>query len=147
MLFTGHSEHSIDAKGRLVLPAKYRHQWSTARDGSAWYCVPWPDGHLRLYTEATFEELAKVGDNTLTPGEDAASLESALFGFAERLEMDGTGRIMVPRRHMELTGLGTDVVIVGARNRLEVRSKAQWMAGEMDRFKALPGLIARNVKG
>ena len=47
MLFTGHSEHTIDAKLRLAIPAKYRNNLTPERDGLAWFCVPWPGGVLR----------------------------------------------------------------------------------------------------
>lgn len=143
MLFTGHSEHSIDGKLRLAIPAKYRNQWDTARDGGAWYCIPWPTGNLRLYTEGRFKEMAEGGENTLTPAEEEAGLEAALYGFAERLEMDANGRITIPKSHMEWTGLKTDVVIVGARNKLEVHDRDAWKSTERDRFQRLPELIAK----
>ena len=143
MLFTGHSEHSIDGKLRLAVPAKYRNLWDPARDGGAWYCIPWPSGHLRLYTEGRFKEMAERGDNTLTPAEEEAGLEAALYGFAERLEMDANGRISIPKSHLEKTGLKSDVVIVGARVRLEVHDRDEWNSTENDRFQRLPELIAK----
>mgnify|MGYP000998081643 CR=1 FL=1 len=88
MLFTGHSEHSIDSKLRLAVPARYRNLWDPARDGGAWVCIPWPTGHLRLYTEATFSRMAEQGEMSLTPDETTAELETSLYGLAERLEMD-----------------------------------------------------------
>lgn len=143
MLFTGHSEHTIDAKLRLAIPAKYRNQWDEKRDGKAWYCIPWPTAHLRIYTEARFRELAMAEQSTLTPTEEEADLESNLFGFAERLEMDGSGRITLPRSHLELTGLGTEVVVVGARVRLEVHDRNRWVQSTQDRFRKLPQLVSR----
>jgi MraZ protein len=144
VLFTGHSEHSIDSKGRLAIPAKYRNQLDLQRDGEAWFCVPWPGGVLRLYTERKFEELAEQTPQSLMPGEDEADLESRFFGFAERLEMDGQGRIALPRQHLDLAGLtGAELVIVGARNRLEVRDRAAWQAGQQESFARLPSLVSR----
>lgn len=143
MLFAGHSEHTIDAKFRLAIPAKYRSQWKTERDGEAWYCVPWPGGILRLFTESRFQELAEEGRQTLTPAEEEADLDSDFFGFAERLEMDAAGRITIPKSHVELTGLTTEVVVVGAKNRLEVRDRAKWMETAQERFQKLPTLVAR----
>ena len=144
MIFTGHSEHSIDAKLRLAIPAKYRSQWEAARDGDAWYSVPYPDGVIRVYTASTFERLAGSAPDSLTPDADEAELEAALFGQAERLEMDSAGRITLPRRHLDLVGLSPgEVVVVGARNRLEVRDRAKWRAGEQARFTRLPELVAR----
>lgn len=143
MLFTGFSEHTIDAKQRLAIPAKYRNQWDPQRDGGAWICVPWPTGHLRLYTEAVFTQLSASDPGSLTPDEVEAGLDSDLFGFAERLEMDGSGRISVPRLHLELTGLGSEVVVVGAKNRLEVRDRAEWTSSMKERFQRLPELARK----
>jgi MraZ protein len=144
VLFTGHSEHSIDSKGRLAIPAKYRNQLDAQRDGQAWYCVPWPGGVLRLYTERKFEDLAERLPQSLMPGDEEAEAESRFFGFAERLEMDGQGRIALPRQHLDMAGLtSADVVIVGARTRLEVRDRAAWQAGQQESFARLPSLVSR----
>lgn len=157
MLFTGHSEVSIDSKLRLAIPAKYRNQWNQERDGHAWYCVPWPHGILRLYTETQFLALAERFEATLTPDEDEAQLDAELFGLAERLEMDAQGRIVLPKHHLKLTGLGREievepgttrfetreVVVVGARHRMEVRDRETWQGSQQDRFARLPSLVER----
>ena len=146
MLFTGHSEHTVDAKQRLAVPAKYRNQWDAVRDGGAMYCVTWPtpSPHLRLYTEARFLSLSegRPGD-TLTPGEDVAGLESDYFGLAERIEFDSAGRLNLPKTHLELTGLGRDVMLVGARDRLEVHDRETWQSTLAERFRNLPNLVRR----
>lgn len=141
MLFVGNSEHSIDAKQRLAVPAKFRAGWETQKDGTAWYCIPWPTGHLRLYTEGQFKEMAEAERSSLTPAEEEAGLDTTLYGLAERLEMDSTGRITIPKSHMEMTGIGAEVVVVGARARLEIHDRSRWSAGLNDRFKQLPDLI------
>jgi MraZ protein len=144
VLFTGHSEHSIDSKLRLAIPAKYRNQMSPDRDGAAWYCVPWPVGVLRLYTERRFEDLAKQLPQSLLPTKDQADLLSRFFGFAERLEMDAQGRVAIPKLHLELAGLpGSEVVIVGAMTMLEVRDRGAWLAAQKQSFAELPELASR----
>lgn len=147
MLFTGHSEHPIDAKGRLAVPARYRNAWDQATDGPCWVCMPWPGateiGTLRLYTFNTFSALSSKYGNSLTPGEDEGELELTLFSLAVQLEMDNEGRVALPKRHLEMSGVGRDVVVVGVRNRLEVHAKSAWNAREMERFKRLPSLIER----
>lgn len=143
MLFTGHSEHTIDAKQRLAIPAKYRNQWDESRDGKAWFCVPWPNGSLRLYTEKTFERLASEQEPSLTQTSDEADLLAEFFGLAERLEMDKQGRVPIPRRHIDMTQLPTEVVVIGAMNRLEVRDRAGWLQSQNERFARLPDLVER----
>ncbi len=143
MLFTGHSEHSIDSKQRVSVPAKVRNQWDQDRDGTAWYCVPWPTGCIRLYTEKAFKSLAHRPGASLTPGEEESELELQLFGLAERIEMDSAGRIALPKAHLELTELKNEVVIVGVLNRLEIWDRGSWKARLKERFNALPHLVAR----
>lgn len=150
MLFTGQAELTIDAKLRLQIPAKYRNTWDEARDGKAWYSVPWPGGIVRLFTERCFEELASQGAGsrrlTLTPDQDAADLEADLFSLAERIEPDSAGRIAIPRQHLELAGFGLEgceVSVIGAGNRLEIRDRASWKQTLAQRFARLPGLVAK----
>jgi MraZ protein len=143
VLFIGSSEHTIDAKLRLAVPAKYRNQWVAERDGGAWICVPWSTGHLRLYTEADFAKLADSAPSSLTPDQATANLEADFFSLAERLEMDSAGRINLPRHHVELTGLKSEVAVVGARNRLEIHDLATWKSTQKKRFESLPDLVNR----
>ncbi len=144
MLFTGQSEATIDQKERLAIPAKYRSMWQAARDGEAWMCVPWPGGVLRLYTENQFAALANQVRGSLAPDEDQAALDVTLFSAAERLEMDATGRVRIPKHQLDRVGLSGDVMVAGARDRLEVHDRAKWKATELERWNALPSLVARN---
>jgi MraZ protein len=143
VLFTGHSEHTIDAKLRLAIPSKYRNQWDPERDGQAWICVPWPGGIIRLYPEKRFEQLSERPDDSSTPTTDESEFEAEYFSLAERVELDKQGRIVVPKLHLELTGLAGEVVILGARNRLEVRDRAKWAADLIDRFNRMPEKAAK----
>ena len=141
MLFTGHAEVTIDPKQRLAVPAKYRSQVETT--GGLWRCLPWPDGCLRLYPDATFEALAAQLPSSLIPDTDEAELQRSLFGLAERLEPDSVGRITIPKIQIELAGLTTEVMVVGAGDRLEVMDRAKWKANLSDKFQSLPTLVAK----
>ncbi len=143
MLFLGTTELSIDKKGRLAIPAKYRNRWDPARDGAGWVSVPWPGGVLRLYTEGQFERLCALLDESLMPSEDQALLDAEFFGEAESLTPDAAGRIVIPRKHIERCGLPSEVVMIGARNRLEVRARDAWQASSQERFERLPELVRR----
>lgn len=144
MLFTGQAELTVDAKQRLALPAKFRSRWDPERDGPTWYCVPWPhEGVLRLYTERRFEQMAERQEESLTPGQDVADLEATLFGYTEQLDVDSASRIRLPAWHIDLVKLPREVVLVGARNRLEIRSREAWVGRREDRFNELRQLVAR----
>lgn len=127
----------------MAIAAKHRAGWDKEKDGDAWYAVPWPTGHLRLYTEKVFMGLADQEPSSLTPAEERAGVDTTLFGFAERIEMDANGRITLPRTLTEMTGIKGEVVVVGARDRLEVHDKEKWGATVQDRFQSLPDLVRR----
>ncbi len=143
MLFLGTTELNIDAKGRLAIPAKYRNRWDPARDGAGWVAVPWPGGVLRLYTEGQFERLTGLLDESLMPSEQQAELDARFFGQAETLSPDAAGRITIPKPHLRRCGLPSEVVLVGARNRLEVRARGEWQSEGDARFAELPELVKR----
>jgi len=149
MIFTGTSEHNLDAKQRLAIPAKHRY-WGDSPP-PAWYCIPLTNGPLRLYTETTFNKLAEQGGDSLTPDESVAEYETTFFGSAERLEMDSAQRLVLPKAHLSRAGIepagGTQVVLIGARFRLEIWDLARWRAAEDDRHARLPSLMQRIEQG
>lgn len=141
MIFTGHAELLLDEKGRLQIPSKHRALLRPERDGTAWYCVPWRAGLLMLFTEGRFLELANRGPATLTPSAGEGLAQASYFGLTERLELDSAGRVMIPRLHLQLTGLSKDVVMIGVGPRLEVWDKETWTRGLQDRFRDLPTVM------
>jgi MraZ protein len=143
VLFTGQYEHSIDSKQRVAIPADIRARWNEDEDGGAWYAVPWRGGIIRLYTERDFARRAQTGFLSLTPDEDEAELQATLFGLTARLEMDSAGRVRLPEEMLTLTGLPTDVVLVGAGDRLEIRARGAWRDSKRGRLEQLPELVER----
>jgi MraZ protein len=99
---------------------------------------------LRLYTERWFEAAALKREETLTPDQDAANLEATFFGNAEQLDVDANFRVRLPSLHLELTRLPREVVVIGAGNRLEVRSRDAWNATRDARFQDLRLQVAKH---
>jgi MraZ protein len=143
VLFTGHFEHTIDAKGRLAIPAEFRSRWRPETHGSSWFAIPWDGGVIRLYTETGFTTRAAGYSATLTPDEDEAELLTTLFGMSRQIEMDSAGRVRLPDDMLALTGLGSEVSLVGAGDWLEVRDRAAWKSAAPTRLQKLPELMRR----
>ena len=143
MLLTGEYEHTIDAKHRLAIPAEVRARWRPEEDGAAWFAVPWRPGLIRLYTERSFHDRATNRPLTLTPDEDEAELQATLFGLSARLEIDSAGRVRLPEDMLTLVSLPTEVVLVGAGDRLEIRDRAEWRKSRQSRLAQLPELMQR----
>lgn len=144
MLLIGQFEHTIDAKGRLAVPAEIRARWVAERDGGAWFAVPWSGGRIRLYTETEFNKRAAAALGTgLTPSEELAELQAVLFGSSARLEMDSAGRVRIPDSMLGAVGLGKEVVLVGCGDRLEIRDRSGWQDAAAQRLNSIPELLRK----
>ncbi len=119
-MFTGEYRHSVDDKGRIAVPAKFRLQL----DGGA-YLARWIDACLAIFPKAEFEALAaRVGGLGIADAA-ARTFSRALFASAYEVELDRQGRIVVPASLRELAGLAGDAVIVGARDHAEIWAPRQ----------------------
>jgi len=131
MLFTGNHDHVIDEKNRLSLPASMRNALDPERDGKGFYVVPGGEGHsLSLYTERKFLHMAEQFQSEPFADPDLHRFEQVFFGFAERVDMDASGRIGIPPGHLQMAGLGREVTVAGVRDHIEI-----WSRDEFARLK------------
>lgn len=125
MLFTGTFEHKIDAKGRMAIPRELREQIDFERDGKFLYVTIQQLGQkLGIYTEAEFKRQAELLNESDLSAEEVLAFEYVFFKHAHRVEPDGQGRIKIPERLIEKTGLGSrDVVISGVKDHIEIEDR------------------------
>ena len=121
MGFRGNFEHTLDDRGRVAIPAKYRSEFAAGA-----VLTPSTDGCLQVYTEADFKKMSdEVASRpaTVRVGRQARRLFDAMAFDAE---LDRQGRILVPSRFREQLGLNGTVVIVGTRECLEIWRPEAW---------------------
>lgn len=127
----GEYRHSIDAKGRIILPADFRQEL-----GVTFIITKGLDSCLFLYGQAAWDELAAKLRALPLAKPEARALVRFFFAGARTLECDKQGRFLVPANLRNYAGitLKEDVVLTGADNRIEVWSKAHWdeYAGEVE---------------
>ena len=120
-MLTGEFNHSIDSKGRLIIPSKLRESL-----GEHFVITKGMDGCLFLYPDnewKAFEE--KLRALPLT-NKNARTFSRFFVAGATTCELDRQGRILVPQTLREFAGLEKDVVLTGNLNRIEVWSKEKW---------------------
>ena len=120
-MFMGEYNHTIDTKGRLIIPSKFR-----AQLGEEFVITKGLDGCLSIYPMdewITFEEKLKALPLT---NKNARTFARFFVSSANTCELDKQGRILVPSRLREFAGLEKDVVLTGNLNRIEVWSKEKW---------------------
>src|SRR5262245_12727444 len=121
MIFAGHYEHSIDSKNRIAIPSKFRNRLDRSRDGAGLYVVPGqPVNTLWIYAERHFETLADRAASALIPDQDQLRFEQAFFPWAELVDIDTAGRIVLPEKMLKRANLERDVVICGVRDHMEL---------------------------
>lgn len=113
-MFVGTFEHSLDEKGRVVLPATFRSKLADCGFVSQY------QGCLGLWTEEGFGAMA---DRLMAKVDEGKASQSAVRAFsadAMQVKPDSQGRILLPQRLRETAGLDREVVIIGAINRIEI---------------------------
>lgn len=118
---------SLDAKGRLAIPAKHRESIVTTL-GSSLVVTLESSEYLILYPEFNWQPVQARLLALPTGNPILKSYQRLLLGHAETLEMDGAGRILLPARLRELTGLKKEVALVGMGNRFELWNAQNWEA-------------------
>ena len=120
-MFMGEYNHTIDAKGRLIIPSKFREAL-----GDTFVVTKGLDGCLFVYdnTEWTaFEEKLKSLPIT---NKDARKFTRFFLAGAAEVEVDKQGRILVPNVLREFAELNKDVVLIGVASRIEILSKERF---------------------
>lgn len=121
MMFMGEYNHTIDTKGRLIIPSKFREQL-----GDEFIVTKGLDGCLFVFPKnewELFEE--KLRDLPLTQ-KNARKFVRFFVAGANLCELDKQGRILLPQPLREFAQLDKDVVLSGNINRIEIWSKEKW---------------------
>jgi MraZ protein len=120
-VFTGEYRHSVDGKGRIAVPARFRAQLDTGAVISRWL-----DTCLAIHTKAGWEALAeKVATLPIADG-SARLFQRFIFAGAVETGLDGQGRVLVPGYLREMAGLEGEAVVVGSRDHAEIWAPARW---------------------
>ena len=120
-MFMGEYNHTVDAKGRLIIPSRFREELK-----NEFIVTKGLDGCLFVFPGnewQIFEEKLKALPLT---NKNARQFSRFFVAGATPCELDRQGRILVPQTLREFAGLEKDVVLTGNLNRIEVWSKEKW---------------------
>ncbi len=134
-MFIGEYHHSLDGKGRVVLPAKFRAELA-AHGKAAGFISKGQERCLYIQPEPDWRAMAaKVKALPLTDKRGRA-FSRGFFGSSEAVSVDGQGRIMLPAGLREWAGLADKAVLVGLMDRIEVWNPETWseISEESDEF-------------
>ena len=115
MFFEGGSFNSIDEKGRLVVPAKFREGL-----GQTFKLVKGFDKCIAVYTKERYEMMLQRLEEMKTSGPEGRKLVRHIIGCAQDCECDKQGRILIDQTLREYAGLKKDVFVTGLIDRIEI---------------------------
>lgn len=120
-LFVGRYDRSLDAKGRVVLPARLRGFFEASG-----YLAPHEDGCIALWSEAEFREEAGRQHSREADGQGARQEVREWFSHVSRVDLDNQGRMAIPPDLRAHASLESDVLFVGVHDRVELWSRHRW---------------------
>jgi MraZ protein len=120
-MFMGEFQHTVDAKGRLIVPAKLREGL-----GERFIATKGLESCLFVFPPQEWETFGeKLRSLPLASGA-ARAFTRLFFSGATECEVDPQGRILLPANLREYAGIDKDVVIVGVSNRVEIWATSAW---------------------
>ncbi len=117
--FTGRAEHTLDDKGRLVVPARFRERLG----GKFIVTIAQPDLCLALYPQATWEAFCERLDAAPVKDERYRRFVRHLFSHTDETSVDAQGRLLIPPALRAYAGIEREAVSIGSLTRVEVWSR------------------------
>ncbi|WP_263142341.1 division/cell wall cluster transcriptional repressor MraZ [Pseudomonas sp. RIT-PI-AD] len=125
-MFRGANAISLDAKGRLAMPSRYRDELVSRCAGQLIVTIDAIDPCLSIYPLPEWELIEAKLRELPSLREESRRLQRLLIGNAVDLELDGSGRILVPPRLREYAKLDKHAMLVGQLNKFQLWDEASW---------------------
>jgi MraZ protein len=133
-MFLGEFQHSLDAKGRVILPARFRDQL----EGGA-VMARALDGCLAVYPVAEFERLYRTLQEARERGAKERQAARTYFAGALELTPDKQGRVQVPPHLRQYARLDRDVMVIGSGDHIELWDAEAFRAHEAEGIASIVG--------
>ncbi|MFZ5828473.1 MAG: division/cell wall cluster transcriptional repressor MraZ [Planctomycetota bacterium] len=124
MLLTGTFARSLDEKLRVPVPKQLREPLCEAN--SPLYLTPGTDQSLALYTEETLTRLAERLAQASPNRQDVRAYQRLFYAQAQRVEIDGQGRLRVPPELAAVAAMEKEVVLLGVHDHVEIWAADRW---------------------
>ena len=120
-MFTGEYQHTLDGKGRVIIPSKLREGL-----GDRFVITRGLDQCLFVYPNSEWVRLEQKLKQLPFTKSDSRAFTRLFFSGAMEVEADKQGRILIPNNLREYAGIEKEVMFIGVSNRVEVWSEESW---------------------
>ena len=125
-MFIGSYAITMDAKGRMAIPAKVRDTLASSCDGRLVVTAHTEERCLLVYPEPQWADLQPKIEALPNIHRKARRMQRLLLGYATPLELDGNGRVLLPQTLRDYAGLEKKLMLIGQGKKLELWSEAGW---------------------
>lgn len=125
-MFRGANNVTLDAKGRLAVPTRYREGIVERSSGRLIATVDRSDRCLLIYPLPEWEEIELKLRRLPSLNRAVRRLKRLMIGHATDLELDANGRVLIPPNLRDYAGLTKDAVLIGQGNHFELWDEAHW---------------------
>lgn len=125
-MFRGINSATLDAKGRLTLPARLREVIAVTSEGQVVVTIDMRERALLLYPLPAWEVVQAKLEALANVENQARLLQRLLIGHATDLSLDGNGRVLLPQMLRDYAALEKGVVLLGQGNKLELWAQDHW---------------------
>jgi MraZ protein len=143
-MFRGATKVTLDAKGRLAIPSRYREQ-ITSRCAGRLVATVDRDYCLLIYPLPDWEEIEQKLVSLPALKKQARRLQRLMLGYAAEIEMDGHGRVLLPRELRDFAALERQAMLIGQGKKFElwneerwIARRDEWLASDQDEQGSLP---------
>lgn len=120
-MFMGEYQHNLDAKGRIIIPAKFREEL-----GDTMVVTRWLDGCLAIYTMEQWNELYEKLKTLPSTKREARRFTHMIMAKASECNLDAQGRIRLPNPLIKEAELTKECVVIGVSDHVEIWDKEKW---------------------
>lgn len=139
-MFLGQFEHTIDEKGRITFPSRFR---ELLADGA--YLTRGFDQNLTIMTVSRFDKLSNLINNMNSLDSKVRDLQYFIFGNAVKVEFDSAGRFLIPQYLRELAHINGVAAVVGNYETIDIWAPELW-AGHTQKFEN-PEMVTEAFSG
>ncbi len=125
-MFRGANKVTLDSKGRLAMPARYRERIVERSAGRLVTTVDRSDQCLLIYPLPEWEEIERKLMKLPTLNGVARRMQRLMVGHATDIELDSHGRVLIPPKLREYAKVTRDAILIGQGNRFELWDEAHW---------------------
>lgn len=124
-MFRGATKITLDAKGRLAVPTRYRERIAS-RCANQLVTTVDRDHCLLIYPMPDWEDIERKLERLPSLQKSARRLQRLMIGYATEMELDGQGRVLMPKELREFAGIERHAMLIGQGRKFELWDEQRW---------------------